>query len=803
MGEMENPLRWSLVKIFIYGLLVAGLFAEEGEECHPAKTCGKCMTIHPMCSWCKDEGAVFPGPRCDLSANLERNRCINVTYEESNLTITMDMDLQEPAYSLDDEMIEPAIPIAPQHVDLNLRLGDKKTIDVRVLQVKDYPLDLYYLMDMSVSMDDDLENLKILGTDLAEEMKRITRSLALGFGLFVDKPVSPYISIAPDKIDSPCYGCQKTFSFRNRLSLNKNTSLFKEKVNSTQISGNQDIAEGTLDAIMQVAVCKKEIGWRENTRKLLLITSDGPFHVEGDGKLAGILRPNDGNCHLTEDEYADAHLYDYPSLGHLNEKLIYNNIIPIFAISDFGDLYEGVAQLLQGATYSELSSDSSNILQILASKYEEITGTIELAHSAVDGVELRISSECREGSDPVQPGDRPICTNVRHRDEILFQVEVKATRCVDQTFDIYPIGLDKRLTVHVKVACNCSCDFERQLNSTYCSDGSGDQVCGICQCKPGRYGDTCECTGDGEENQDQSQKDIFCKPDNVTKLLCSGKGECICGQCRCHQPSGKRQHEVVSGTYCECNNQDCPRDDGEVCGGSERGECVCAADGRTNECRCRPGYTGENCNCPTQTDTCRSSNGLLCNAAGNCVCGKCECGKGSKFSGPRCDKCLTCRDCDLHIGCVQCRLFNNTQHLSAKECDMCSQIIKNVTELPEGNVTESMCNFSDGYNCSIRFVYEKASNGTTIIYVKGDKDCAYSEKIVKGVQLHILIICIVSGIIVIGLILILMYRLYIWHLDQVEYKHFLEEKQKANWSQKTNPLYKKSEQKFINPMYGK
>lgn len=33
-------------------------------------------------------------------------------------------------------------------------------------------------------------------------------------------------------------------------------------------------------------------------------------------QLAGILRPNDGNCHLTDSEYADAHLY--VSIYHMN-----------------------------------------------------------------------------------------------------------------------------------------------------------------------------------------------------------------------------------------------------------------------------------------------------------------------------------------------------------------------------------------------------------------------------------------------------------------------------------------------------
>ncbi|KAJ8025024.1 Integrin beta-1 [Holothuria leucospilota] len=797
---MDKFLRCLLLNILMLGLFVSGAFGQGGDECHLAKTCGSCMMINPNCGWCKDVNTTFEGPRCDLLENLNRNGCVNATQEASNLTIVMDEDLQDPVYSSDDEIVEPAVPIAPQRVDLKLRLGDRKTIDVRVLQANDYPVDLYYLMDMSKSMEDDLQSLQNLGSQLAEEMKKITRSFALGLGLFVDKPVLPFINTAPKKIDEPCPGCQKAFSFRNEVSLNQNTSLFEEKVKSSQISMSQSHPEGTLDAIMQAAVCKDDVGWRDNARKLLLVTTDAAFHIEGDGKLAGIIKPNDGNCHLKGNEYADAHLYDYPSLGQLNKRLIDNNIIPIFAISDNHELYEDVSHTIQGATYSSLSSDSGDIVQVVSDKYKEITGSIELAHSAMDGVELRISSNCKEGSSPVHPGDRPICTNVHDGDEISFQVEITATRCVDQTFDIYPIGFDKRLTVSVKVACSCSCELETEINSAQCSNGNGSQVCGICQCKPGRYGDTCECTGSSEENQDQSEKNIFCKPDNTTDILCSGRGQCICGECLCNKPM--RQDEVVWGTYCECNNLACPRDNGEICGGSERGECVCRAGGRTQECRCRPGYTGEKCNCPTQTDTCHSSNGLICNAAGKCVCGKCECEADSKYSGPKCDECLTCTDCDLHTDCVQCKLFNNTESFSFEECDMCSQIIKIVEELPEGNNTRNICSLLDGDECAVNFVYEKASDGTIIIYVEEDWGCGHSEFITTGDQVYLVIIYIVLGIVLVGLILILLFRLYTWHLDRIEYQQFLEERGKTEWDDEfVNPIYTSSVCRYANPMY--
>lgn len=66
-------------------------------------------------------------------------------------------------------------------------------------QAEDYPVDLYYLMDLSKSMEDDKEKLSALGDKLSETMKRITSNFRLGFGSFVDKVLMPYVSTIPKK----------------------------------------------------------------------------------------------------------------------------------------------------------------------------------------------------------------------------------------------------------------------------------------------------------------------------------------------------------------------------------------------------------------------------------------------------------------------------------------------------------------------------------------------------------------------------------------------------------------------------
>lgn len=43
---------------------------------------------------------------------------------------------------------------------------------------------------------------------------------------------------------------------------------------------------------------QEKIGWRNDSLHLLVFVSDADSHFGMDSKLAGIVIPNDGNCHL-------------------------------------------------------------------------------------------------------------------------------------------------------------------------------------------------------------------------------------------------------------------------------------------------------------------------------------------------------------------------------------------------------------------------------------------------------------------------------------------------------------------------
>lgn len=73
------------------------------------------------------------------------------------------------------------------------------TFDLFYREAENYPVDLYYLMDLSNSMRDDKDILAKLGKKLAESLARITKDFRLGFGSFVDKRVQPFVDTLPSK----------------------------------------------------------------------------------------------------------------------------------------------------------------------------------------------------------------------------------------------------------------------------------------------------------------------------------------------------------------------------------------------------------------------------------------------------------------------------------------------------------------------------------------------------------------------------------------------------------------------------
>lgn len=52
-----------------------------------------------------------------------------------------------------------------------------------------------------------------------------------------------------------------------------------------------------------MSLCQREVGWRPESKRLLLLMTDQPSHLALDSRLAGIVTPNDGLCHMENNIY--------------------------------------------------------------------------------------------------------------------------------------------------------------------------------------------------------------------------------------------------------------------------------------------------------------------------------------------------------------------------------------------------------------------------------------------------------------------------------------------------------------------
>ncbi|EMP26993.1 Integrin beta-2, partial [Chelonia mydas] len=625
--------------------------------------------------------------------------------------------------------------------------GQPAEFNVTFRRAEGYPIDLYYLMDLSYSMHDDLEKVKKLGGDLLAALNSITTSGQIGFGSFVDKTVLPFVNTHPEKLKNPCPNkdatCQPPFAFRHVLSLTGEANVFDREVKKQSISGNLDAPEGGLDAMMQVAVCGNKIGWRNVTRLLVYATDDG-FHFAGDGKLGAILTPNDGQCHLEENIYKKSNEFDYPSVGQLVQKLAENNIQPIFAVtSRMVGIYQKLSEMIPKSAVGVLHEDSSNVIQLIKEAYNNLSSRVILDHGTLpDVLKVTYDSFCH-GKKPTMDGMRGECSDVKIHDEVTFRVKVTAKECIENTFfTIRPLGFTDTLTVELVSRCNCDCD--ERPSRTDCS-GNGTIVCGTCRCKPSHTGKNCECETKGKTSKELEGS---CRKDNAS-VICSGLGDCVCGQCTCH--TSDTPNKQIYGTFCECDNMNCEVHNGHLCGGEERGRCDCG------ECKCNAGFEGSACQCKKSTDGCVNVRGNVCSGRGSCV--ECKAFESGPFQKNCTAACLNIFEADLSKGDRQCRE-------------------------------------KDSENCWISYLMRQEDGEDKYSFeVNAKKECPQPPNIAAIVGGTI------AGVALIGLLLLVMWRLLMEVFDRREYSRFEKEKMKAKWNEGDNPLFQSATTTVMNPRF--
>lgn len=101
----------------------------------------------PNCAWCGDdlkiEDITKQRIKCGTESDLGNQGCSNIITKKSMEDVT----------SRKEDDISETVLISPQKLEASLRYGDPFTFKLKFTSPSHYPIDLYYLMDLSQSMN--------------------------------------------------------------------------------------------------------------------------------------------------------------------------------------------------------------------------------------------------------------------------------------------------------------------------------------------------------------------------------------------------------------------------------------------------------------------------------------------------------------------------------------------------------------------------------------------------------------------------------------------------------------------------
>ncbi len=240
------------------------------------------------------------------------------------------------------------------------------------------PLDVFLLQDLSASFDDDLPVLKRLVPNLLDELRKIQPDTKFGVGSFIDKPVIPFGEENSDYV----------YQLKQPLTTDK--EVVRSTVNNLSTGNGEDDPEGQLEALLQVArrtIQTNPIGFRNNARRVVIVSTDDIYHQVGDGALAkprSITKPNNGDAVIDPDE-------DYPSIAQVKQALSDANIFPVFTIAKNNEgvnnlsVYQDLVDNKIGfGKVVQLQSNSSNLVQAITDGLVQANSQIPLDKSSDD-----------------------------------------------------------------------------------------------------------------------------------------------------------------------------------------------------------------------------------------------------------------------------------------------------------------------------------------------------------------------------------------------------------------------------------
>ncbi|XP_057655947.1 integrin beta-3-like isoform X3 [Diorhabda carinulata] len=660
--------------------------------CLNQDTCDSCIQAHYCCHFCFDNK--YTERKCNTKNNLLSLQC-PIDKIEENFENTVEI-VEDNPFSIitENANLEEIVQIKPQKMHLKLRKGAPFNLTFKYRPAENYPLDLYYLGDLSLSMSENMKIFKSLGKDLPRNLSQLTENYKLAYGTFVDKPGMPFYFTDKKSLENPCYNsgvsCEKGYLFKHWLDFTQDSEAFLKKVNII-------------------------------------------FAVKTRTKL-----------------------YYYTNM---------------------------TSQLLKGFAYvGELEEHSQNILELIKEGFYNFAETVSFYVNTTlhEYLDVQLFGDCENRG---VFNATSICYGVTN-DPVQFKIQITLKDLPsgkrNDVLEIEEKNINEKLQLSLEFIGNCQCTGYENLENKTCIHG--DLRCGRCECENNWSGETCseEC------NDFDTVNCRFFDKNGEGSKICNGNGECECGKCNC-EPS-------YTGKYCEYQ---CPsrRINRElvICGGSSKGKCF------EGKCLCHQGFTGEDCSCSTSQRDCVFEGMEICSGHGRCDCNKCSCFAGS--IGGYCERNqnntsnIVCERYEEEVANV---LMNNgTYHVETEY-----GVVQINDETDKGELTcnqkvdISMCQTSlyEGNSlCILEYCYYKSEQNQNTMIIAARKICTMTA----GLKVIFSGALVVAAILILGVLLILAYKLRMYREERAEYKKFINANKNAV---EMNPIYRSPLVEYTNPL---
>ncbi len=239
-------------------------------------------------------------------------------------------------------------------------------------------VDVVLLQDLSGSFSDDLPNVQAQFAGLFTTLNS-DRDVQFGVASYIDKPFAPFGDIGD-------------FVYNTDLAVTGDQAAIQAALDALVTGSGNDVPESQLEALLQLALrADGEVGYRGDSQRIVVISTDAPFHVAGDFPDNG---PNDGDDQIESE--------DYPSIEQLAAALQAANITPVFSVtSDQIATYQNLVNQLGFGSVVELSSSSDDLADAVVNALAAIdttdtatlTVTVEGLNDAPDAIDDLFSTD--------------------------------------------------------------------------------------------------------------------------------------------------------------------------------------------------------------------------------------------------------------------------------------------------------------------------------------------------------------------------------------------------------------------------